>query len=157
MFQCDLTSEEQQWIGRRVTLINKQCTPRYITTLLHEAIYRESPLAVISFLLKCSADANIRDCKNNTPLHLLARKYRKSPYSTAVRDLLLEAGAHIDSVNCKGVRSLESLMRTEFIENPLQHLTLQCLAAQAIYKSGMVVPEDNYPRILIEFIKLHSA
>ena len=91
-------------------------------------------LPVVDILLETGADANARDEMGNTPLHALAAN---KSFRSDVMKRLIEAGAHVDTVNSEG-RTFSELVRKHpqcSKQPPLalhRHLTLACLAARAV-------------------------
>jgi len=70
--------------------------------------------------------------------------------------LLLKRGAHIDARNLDG-KCFDQLLQSANlfdIINPLDYLTLQCLAATAVVKYKIPY-EFTIPQKLAEFVKLH--
>ncbi len=125
-------------------------------TPLHLACSRESSsvgrypicqfpsVEAIKLLVECGADANARDDENNTPLHVSAFN---RPTKPTVAAALLEAGAHLDTINADSKTFAQLLKGQQLHEvvNPLKHTNLQCLAARAIKKNkvaykGLVSP-----------------
>lgn len=51
-------------------------------------------------LLKRKADPNSKDCEGNTPLHIVLGVFNKNKHkSQLIGDMLIEAGAHLNSLN----------------------------------------------------------
>lgn len=157
MDRYNLSKEQKKWIEDEIRKMAGKCSHPYPTTLMHKAIENKVSLSVVSLLLKCFADANCSDAYKTSPLHLISRLPKENPYLYYMTHLFIEAGGHVDSVNCFGNRPLEALKRKGVIENALHFISLQCLAARVIYKSRISVSEKIFPKILIEFINLHSA
>ncbi|CAL8281470.1 unnamed protein product [Lota lota] len=113
--------------------------------------------AVASLLLECGADVESRDCDNNTPLHVAAANG-----CTEVMALLVSAGAHFDATNAQRKAAYELLDEWRGPGGPpggpalcpLNHVTLQCLAARAVERHRL-----PYKGLISEemeaFIELH--
>ena len=114
---------------------------------------------MIKLLLEVGASPNQLDDNGNSPLHLVARF---STQSSAVVNLLLEYGAHLDASNKDGLTPL-SIMRAEAMRKapfkkiqifPLKHMNLQCLSARVLQRYN--VPVENYlPGKLAHFVRMH--
>ncbi|KAG9343247.1 hypothetical protein JZ751_014227 [Albula glossodonta] len=109
-------------------------------------------LAVASLLLECGADVDSRDSDNNTPLHISAANG-----CPEIMSMLVQAGAHFDATNAQRKTAYELLDEQNGGRhglNPLNHTTLQCLAARAIEKHRL-----PYKGLISEemeaFIQLH--
>ena len=73
-------------------------------------------------------------------------------------ETLLENGAHIDARNSHGLRPLDMLKNIPDCKiNPLQYLTLRCLAASAIARNRLPYKREipEIPTVLEEFIEAH--
>ncbi|XP_037078881.1 protein fem-1 homolog C-like [Pollicipes pollicipes] len=112
-------------------------------------------LPVVDLLLETGSDPNARDHAGNTPLHALAAN--KSFRSDVMR-ALIEAGAHVDTVNGER-RTFSELIRKHPLcskHPPLQlhrHLTLECLAARAV--SRVPAYAAHVPPHLRHFVSTH--
>ncbi|XP_067309030.1 protein fem-1 homolog A [Pseudorasbora parva] len=109
-------------------------------------------LPVAELLLECGADVDSRDCENNTPLHIAAANG-----SPEIMAALIRAGAHFDAINGQRKTAYELLDERSSGKHALQpvnHVTLQCLAARAIGKHRLpykrLIPEE-----MEAFIELH--
>jgi len=112
-------------------------------------------IEVVNLLLEVGASPHARDQQGNTPLHTLAanKQCRKDMLTS-----LIAAGAHIDTLN-EGGQSFESLRaqrghQIHQLINPLQHTSLQCLAAASLRKHQISYKEILHPR-LVQFVDLH--
>ena len=76
--------------------------------------------------------------------------------SIQIVETLLEHGAHIDARNSHGLRPLDMLkLNPDCKINPLQYLTLRCLAANVIVGNGLPYKPGQVPTVLEEFIEAH--
>ncbi|XP_007895570.1 protein fem-1 homolog C [Callorhinchus milii] len=109
-------------------------------------------LQVTAMLLECGADFNSRDLDSNSPLHIAARNNHPE-----IMNLLIKAGAHFDTTNSQKQTACDLLDEKEMGKNliqPINHTTLQCLAARAIVKHQLVY-RGQIPEKLEAFILLH--
>ncbi|XP_066601371.1 protein fem-1 homolog B-like [Prorops nasuta] len=165
-------------INKAYYIVYKLCSLRVTLrdgqTLLHLAVNPETPVddfhtndvckfpcaATTKLLIRCGADVNAMDNKRNTPLHLIV-SYRKpiSDFTTLHTIImeLIEAGAHMDTVNSKGKTPYDAVTTgvAEIILRTQTKLSLQCMAAKAVKTynlpySGKVTP------CLESFIELHG-
>ncbi|XP_032821158.2 protein fem-1 homolog C-like [Petromyzon marinus] len=107
---------------------------------------------VTSLLLECGADIDACDLDGNTPLHVAALNNNSD-----IMKLLLDNGAHFDMANAARRTSYELLDEKEMAKNlihPTCHVTLQCLAAQALI-GHKVTYKGKIPSILEAFVQLH--
>lgn len=84
-------------------------------------------LDTVKLLLHCGASVDCFDCERNTPLHTLA--YTFQVFRPASNDLLckveeitklfIDAGIHLDSVNCEGQTAARNCTSREFFINIL--------------------------------------
>ncbi|XP_066963889.1 protein fem-1 homolog A-like isoform X2 [Macrobrachium rosenbergii] len=160
-----------QWLTAK-TVVHKlvKVNPRGVnyTTLLHFACSRRSPiqvtsleaamfpsLEVVNLLLETGADPQATDGDGNTPLHALARN---TECPKDILEALLSAGAHLDAVNNLNM-TFENLRSyrgepLHLLVNPLQHTSLQCLAAAAVRRHGVPYRNVLHPR-LSRFVDMH--
>ena len=85
-------------------------------------------LDTVKLLLHCGASVDCFDCERNTPLHTLA--YTFQVFRPASNDLLskveeitklfIDAGIHLDSVNCEGQTAARNCTSREFIKNSFE-------------------------------------
>jgi len=107
---------------------------------------------VTKLLVECGAKINALNTNANTPLHTasITMNYRQQIVET-----LLENGAHIDARNGDGHRPLDMLKLIPDCKiNPLQYLTLRCLAASVIVQNHLPYKRE-IPTVLEEFIEAH--
>lgn len=117
--------------------------------------------ATTKLLIQCGAAVNVLDYENNTPLHLIVG------YDNPISDFLtlhsiivalIEAGAHMDTVNCKGATPFEAATSgvAEIILRTHIKLSLKCIAAKAV-KTFNLSYQGQVPRTLETFIELHGV
>ncbi|XP_020366240.1 protein fem-1 homolog C-like [Rhincodon typus] len=109
-------------------------------------------LQVTSVLLECGADVDSRDYENNTPLHIAAFNNNLD-----IMNMLIDTGAHFDATNSSKKTAWDLLDEKKMAKNliqPINHITLQCLAARAIEKHK-VIYKGLIPEELDAFIQLH--
>lgn len=137
-------------------------------TLLHQACCRDESCQLIKFpmcdmntsdivqlLVECGADVNALDANGNTPLHIET----KNKPNNAIIKYLIENHAHIDIKNQEGETPLDFLAENPQLLSdnkiyPLQHLSLQCLCAQAITRNNLSY-KNFLPKQVCNFIKIH--
>ncbi|XP_012222645.1 protein fem-1 homolog B [Linepithema humile] len=159
-------------------LVHKLCALRMSLkdgqTLLHLAVNAETPVddfhtndvckfpcaATARLLIRCGADVNAMDDERSTPLHVIVG------YGKAISDFatlhsiiidLIEAGAHMDTVNNKGQTPYNAVATgvAKIILRTQTKLSLTCMAAKAI-KTYNLPYHGNVPRSLESFIELHG-
>ena len=109
-------------------------------------------VAVARLLIECGADVSSLDHKRNTPLHTAAKIQN---YHTGLVELLLSHGGHIDQINGDGERPAAMLLKLPSCAiHPLQHISLQCLAASVI-KTQSIPYRGEVPVSLEPFIEKH--
>lgn len=117
--------------------------------------------ATAKLLIQCGANVNALDKNRNTPLHLIVA-YQKpiSDFLTlhSVIMALIEAGAHMDTVNSKGQTPFEAAMTgvAEIILRTQSKLSLKCMAAKAVKKFNLSY-QGQVPQTLEHFIELHGV
>ncbi|KTF88635.1 hypothetical protein cypCar_00046898, partial [Cyprinus carpio] len=124
---------------------NTTCVGRY-------PVCKFPSFQVTSILLECGADVNCRDEDDNSPLHVAASNNHPD-----IMNLLISCGTHFDSTNSLKQTACDLLDQKELAKNliqPINHTTLQCLAARAIIKHGLVY-RGNIPERLEAFVLLH--
>ncbi|KAI1296529.1 Protein fem-1 -like protein B [Halotydeus destructor] len=145
-------------------------------TLLHLCVNVDTPLedprlaAVCRFpcakaaklLIQTGSDVNAMTVTGDTPLHVIVHYHKSvSDFLTlhAIITALVEANAHLDYVNNKGLTPLEGSMTgiAEIILRTTKEssLSLKCLAAQTVCRNN-VSYETHVPVHLHEFVKLHG-
>lgn len=127
-------------------------------TLKSPNLFDEAKLAffpnvdVIKLLIECGARINALNTTANTPLHTASQALN---YRHEIVETLLESGAHIDASNKFGHRPLTMLKLIPDCKiNPLQYLTLRCLAASVV-ASNRLPYKREIPTMLEEFIEAH--
>ncbi|CAF1538403.1 unnamed protein product, partial [Didymodactylos carnosus] len=161
------TQDEQRLISKliyRINRLNFKVTGTDLT-ILHLCVNSTMPDMIKNIQFPCSSAAKLLmqnganitafDSDRNTPLHTIAcSKSFSNDVSTIITDLI-EHGAHIDLVNCRGKTPFDCA-RTE-IQNLLKNkakLSLKCLTAKYITKLNI-----NYHNLLsmtlVDFIKNH--
>ncbi|XP_059193403.1 protein fem-1 homolog C isoform X1 [Centropristis striata] len=124
---------------------NTTCVGRY-------PVCKFPSLTVASILLECGADVNSRDEDDNSPLHIAASNGHPD-----IMNLLISCGTHFDSTNAFQQTACDLLDEKELSRNiiqPINHTTLQCLAARAIVKHSLDY-RGNIPEKLEAFVLLH--
>jgi ankyrin repeat protein len=108
---------------------------------------------VAKLLVECGAKINAYNHNANSPLHTASNTMN---YRQEIVETLLEHGAHIDARNSHGLRPLDMLkLNPDCKINPLQYLTLRCLAANVIVGNGLPYKPGQVPTVLEEFIEAH--
>lgn len=116
----------------------------------HTAIFPDS--AVTFLLLDCGANIEATNHNLSTPLHIASLR---SNFVPEVTSTLLNFGAHIDRRNSSGNQPHRMLSGVnECTINPLQYLTLKCLAARKILECKIPY-HGEVPITLESFIKIH--
>jgi len=134
-------------------------------TLLHLAVdptsssvadelYSDLPNnTVVEMLLTAGADVNEVDSAGNTPLHAAVsnRPDGRMGVWLELINLLLYHGAHVDMANAKRQIAANALPPTV---NVLNHMSLKCLAAQAI-RANQLPYRGIIPATLADFVDIH--
>ncbi|XP_029427158.1 protein fem-1 homolog C [Rhinatrema bivittatum] len=124
---------------------NTTCVGRY-------PVCKFPSLQVTTILVECGADVNIRDSDNNSPLHIAALNNHPD-----IMNLLIKSGSHFDSKNSLKQTAIDLLDEKEMAKNliqPINHTTLQCLAARVIVKHNLYYKEQ-IPEKMENFVLLH--
>jgi len=144
------------------------------SSLLHLTVNQQTPVddfhtnevckfpcsSTTKLLLQAGADPQAVDRAKNTPLHIIV-SYKKivSDFLTlhAIIMALLEAGAHIDSVNAASQTPLSASATgvAEIILKSQSEMSLKCLAAQSIRKYNLNY-QGQVPKSLESFIYIHG-
>merc|ERR1719153_1502384 len=144
------------------------------STLLHLTVNQNTPVddfhtnevckfpcsSTTKLLIAAGADPQAVDRAKNTPLHVIVL-YKKivSDFLTlhAIILALLEAGAHIDSVNAASQTPLSSAATgvAEIILKSQSEMSLKCLAAQSIRRYNLQY-QGQVPKSLETFIHIHG-
>ena len=120
-----------------------------------EELYSDLPsCGVVDTLLTAGAAVNEVDSVGNTPLHVVvfnrSETARRGVWLEVIH-LLLQHGAHVDIANAK--REIAADMLPPNV-NVLNHLSLKCLAAQAI-RAHQLLYCGIIPTTLADFVDLH--
>ncbi|XP_077544420.1 ankyrin repeat protein mann-cup [Haemaphysalis longicornis] len=116
----------------------------------HAHVFPDAALATL--LLECGADPEAVNEARSTPLHVAALRNNFRP---AVVQALLSHGAHLDRRNANGNQPHRMLAGiAECSLNPLQHISLQCLAARKIVERRIPFVGE-VPSTLEDFIRIH--
>nr|UHS16776.1 Fem1c [Andrias davidianus] len=124
---------------------NTTCVGRY-------PVCKFPSLQVTAILVECGADVNVRDADDNSPLHIAALNNHPD-----IMNLLIKSGSHFDSTNSQNQTASDLLDEKEIAKNliqPINHTTLQCLAARVIVKHNIFYKEE-IPEKLEGFVLLH--
>ncbi|BES96833.1 sex-determining protein fem-1 [Nesidiocoris tenuis] len=110
-------------------------------------------MSVIKLLLECGAPVNARNESHSTPLHVAANPYN---FYSALVELLLEHGAHLDQPNKN-----KDCPLVQIAINPansiclLNYTSLKCMAASAVIKYK-VSYAGQIPATLETFVNYHD-
>ncbi|XP_028912419.1 protein fem-1 homolog C [Ornithorhynchus anatinus] len=124
---------------------NTTCVGRY-------PVCKFPSLQVTAILVECGADVNVRDCDDNSPLHIAALNNHSD-----IMNLLIESGSHFDATNLhKQTASdlLDGKALAKKLIQPVNHTTLQCLAARVIVNYSIYY-KGHIPQKLENFVLLH--
>lgn len=114
---------------------------------------------VVRLLLECGANVNAKNDNGHTPLHVAVMAYN---YSADLVRLLLDHGAHIDQPDVHGHTPLQNLTfnytnNYSVAELPLvNYVSLRCLCATQIVKSGINYGGGQIPKTLEAFVRSHE-
>ncbi|XP_050357480.1 protein fem-1 homolog A [Nymphalis io] len=112
-------------------------------------------VAVAGLLLRCGADARVRNESRSTALHVAAVPYN---FSTELVEELLAGGAHLDQPNKFGESAAEMVLQNRGSRVcVLRHVSLACLAARALLAAGVRAGPGAAPQALLAFVELHRA
>ncbi|KFP53070.1 Protein fem-1 C, partial [Cathartes aura] len=124
---------------------NTTCVGRY-------PVCKFPSLQVTAILVECGADVNVRDSDNNSPLHVAALNNHPD-----IMNLLIKSGSHFDATNSHKQTASDLLDEKEIAKNliqPINHTTLQCLAARVIVNHNIYYA-GHIPEKLENFVLLH--
>jgi ankyrin repeat protein len=109
-------------------------------------------VGVARLLLEAGADVDAVNHADCTPLHVACTR---SNYQQSVVQVLLSAGAHIDRRSASGNQPQTLLSSiTECTINPMQFVSLKCLAARRLQEQRIPV-SGQVPESLVEFVRIH--
>ncbi|KAM7166471.1 protein fem-1 homolog C [Macrochelys suwanniensis] len=124
---------------------NTTCVGRY-------PVCKFPSLQVTAILVECGADVNVRDSDDNSPLHIAALNNHPD-----IMNLLIKSGSHFDTTNLHKQTASDLLDEKEMAKNliqPINHTTLQCLAARVIVNHSICY-KGHIPEKLENFVLLH--
>ena len=159
--------------SKNLTLLHLASSKESSTIIKNHTLNSFPSVDVLQLLLECGANPNILDNEHNTALHLAAanRSASSSPASSSsspgggsgginerdkIIHLLLNAGTHLDACNIsnKTASDLYKGGKLYNIINPVNYLTLQCLAAKIIQKHKIPY-KDALTTKLANFVSIH--
>ena len=137
------------------------------TSVICEEVYSQFPNeSVVELLLKCGASVDVTDNNHNTPLHIVVDIVKRehlldnavSNSAKHIIVMLLKYDAHIDIRNRDSTVVVDQLNQLTWMSiiniDPLDHITLKCLAARVVKKENIPY-EDDIPQSLVPFIEMH--
>jgi len=143
-------------------------------SLLHLSVNQQTPvddfhtneictfpcIATTKLLLKAGADPQSMDNNRDTPLHLIVQYTKYVANFKTLHSIilaLLEAGAHIDSVNSAAETPLTKAASgvAEIILKSQSRMSLKCLAAKSVRKYNLSY-QGQVPLCLESFIRIHG-
>ena len=115
-------------------------------------------LALVDILLLLGADALWTDLHGNSVLHAAATHHSNgSPMTSDMFRMLVKRGAHVDQVNCAGVKAGDLLKEDDDVRQLLKSgLSLQCLCAAVISRHNIHY-HGHIPASLEPFVRLHQS
>jgi hypothetical protein len=130
------------------------------TTVLHEVLMLGS-MEFLDWVLKHGGDRwiNTPNSKGQYPLHVIADSLN---FSNELFEVLIDNGAHIDSVTPEGITPLSFAQRrykklSSIIKRDFYPLPLVCLASHVIVNEYIQYKHLDLPRHIKSFIKLHDS
>uniref|UniRef100_A0A8C8AEB7 Protein fem-1 homolog C n=1 Tax=Otus sunia TaxID=257818 RepID=A0A8C8AEB7_9STRI len=124
---------------------NTTCVGRY-------PVCKFPSLQVTAILVECGANINVRDSDNNSPLHIAALNNHPG-----IMNFLIKSGSHFDATNLHKQTAIDLLDEKKIAKNliqPINHTTLQCLAARVIVNHNICYA-GHIPEKLETFVLLH--
>ncbi|NXQ22214.1 FEM1C protein, partial [Peucedramus taeniatus] len=124
---------------------NTTCVGRY-------PVCKFPSLQVTAILVECGANINVRDSDNNSPLHIAALNNHPG-----IMNFLIKSGSHFDATNLHKQTASDLLDEKKIAKNvihPINHTTLQCLAARVIVNHNICYA-GHIPEKLEKFVLLH--
>ncbi|XP_041337277.1 protein fem-1 homolog C-like [Pyrgilauda ruficollis] len=109
-------------------------------------------LQVTAILVECGANINVRDSDNNSPLHIAALNNHPG-----IMNFLIKSGSHFDATNLHKQTASDLLDEKKIAKNlihPINHTTLQCLAARVIVNHNICYA-GHIPEKLEKFVLFH--
>ena len=146
--------------GMGYTLMHMACDANTQLNELFDKYRMTYPnYTLVSLLLECGIDVNVRDSHNNTALHILVKRCRDNNASQIDNDrqicqLLLSKGAHIDYANDQGEIPSDYGELLDVLSPELANRSLVCLAARVI-KLNNIAYKNNVPVTLEDMISKH--
>jgi len=107
---------------------------------------------VIELLLECGASVDAMNYNGNCPIHIASIKQN---FNLKIIKALLRYGDHIDRRSLLGNLPYKLILSlSDCTINPLNHMTLQCLAARVIVEN-QIHYKNEIPQSLEDFIQIH--